>query len=89
MNPIPFVTREVFEQTKPDPLFPIHNYDICKMVWETSPLIEALCKAILNQDTALTRPALYQLPNRPTQAILDQISHANRITQTNSYKHRA
>lgn len=46
-----FMTREQFDELvtkkmiKPDALFPILNYDICKRVWETSPLIAAMIEA--------------------------------------------
>jgi len=40
-NARPFLTREQFDaaKAKPDALFPVMDYDICKHVWETSPLI--------------------------------------------------
>lgn len=47
---IPFpLTKEQFEaqkssgEIKPDALFPIMDYEFCKQVWETSPLIQDLC----------------------------------------------
>lgn len=50
--PVPFMSRKDFEAKKAsgeimaDPLFPILDYDFCKQIWDTSPLIRALLEAV-------------------------------------------
>jgi hypothetical protein len=48
---IPFISKAEFDKWraeggKSDVLFPIMDYDICKRIWETSPLIKVMIEAV-------------------------------------------
>jgi len=48
IDPDAFLPREKFERLKaageiqPDCIFPVLDYDVCRQIWYTSPLINAL-----------------------------------------------